>query len=75
MTLVAKSDQSTGNSVYASYALQSQDLVMTFTAPYALKAPGTSTCVPFPHYKPKEAFDFVCAHGLAVRAVGTPGIP
>ena len=70
MTLVAKSDQSTGNSVFASYALQSHDLVMAFTAPYSLKAPGTSTCVPFPHYNGKAALEFLCAHGLAVRAVG-----
>ncbi len=35
MGLVAKSDQSTGNSAYASYALQSNDLVFAFTAPYA----------------------------------------
>lgn len=35
MTLVAKSDQSTGNSTFASYVLQSNELVFTFTAPYA----------------------------------------
>ncbi|KAJ9522677.1 hypothetical protein QJQ45_019757, partial [Haematococcus lacustris] len=35
MTLVAKSDQSTGNSTFASYVLRSNDLVFTFTAPYS----------------------------------------
>ncbi len=35
MTLVAKTDQSTGNSTFASYVLQSNELVFTFTAPYA----------------------------------------
>jgi 4-hydroxyphenylpyruvate dioxygenase len=35
MTLVSKSDQSTGNSLFASYVLQSHELVFAFTAPYA----------------------------------------
>jgi 4-hydroxyphenylpyruvate dioxygenase len=35
MSLIAKSDQSTGNSTFASYVLQSNDLVFTFTAPYS----------------------------------------
>jgi 4-hydroxyphenylpyruvate dioxygenase len=85
MTLVAKSDQSTGNPVYASYALQSGELVLAFTAPYsrravqlAAEASARTGCapnaagsrVPLPHYDQKQAFDFVAAHGLAVRAVG-----
>jgi len=36
---VGKSDLSTGNQTYASYALRSGDLVMAFTAPYGLKSP------------------------------------
>ena len=39
MRLVGKSDLSTGNQTYASYALRSGDLVMAFTAPYGLKSP------------------------------------
>lgn len=35
MTLVARSDQSTGNSAFASYVLRSNELVFTFTAPYS----------------------------------------
>ena len=35
MTAVAKSDQSTGNSAFASYALQSGELVFAITAPYS----------------------------------------
>lgn len=35
MTLVARSDQSTGNSSFASYVIRSNELVFTFTAPYA----------------------------------------
>ena len=35
MNLVAKSDQSTGNSAFASYAVQSGELVFAITAPYS----------------------------------------
>lgn len=72
MTLVAKSDQSTGNSLYASYVIRSNDLVFAFTAPYSRKAAAVapSTNVPLPGYSQQVAFDFVAAHGLAVRAVG-----
>jgi hypothetical protein len=76
MTLVAKSDQSTGNPVYASYVLQSNDLTFTFTAPYSRKAAaqalssGNPTSVPLAHYSADQAFEFLAAHGLAVRAVG-----
>ena len=35
MNLVAKSDQSTGNSAFASYAVQSGELVFAVTAPYS----------------------------------------
>lgn len=73
MTLVAKSDQSTGNCRYASYVLQSNDLVFSFTAPYSRKAPGEGTSVPFAHYKQQDAFDFIMTHGMAVRAVGACG--
>jgi len=70
MSLVAKSDQSTGNSKFASYVLQSHDLVFTFTAPYSRKVAGNSTSVPLEHYDQQQAFDFICSHGLAVRSVG-----
>lgn len=70
MTLVGKSDQSTGNAVYASYVLKSNDLVFTFTAPYSVKSTAESTCVPFPHYDKSQAHEFIKIHGLAVRAVG-----
>lgn len=85
MTLVAKSDHSVGNAVFASYVLQSNDLVFAFTAPYSLKAAAsaaaaarsssgskgaTASAVPLPHYDSQQACDFVTSHGLAVRAVG-----
>lgn len=40
---VAKSDHSTGNPLYASYVLQSQELVFVFTAPYAPPSPSFSS--------------------------------
>lgn len=44
MALVAKSDQSTKNSTFASYVLQSGELVFTLTAPYSrcVRLPGTA---------------------------------
>ncbi len=73
MPLVAKSDQSTGNTVFASYVCKSNDLVFTFTAPYSRKATelsGQPLASPLPHYSQGEAHEFVSSHGLAVRAVG-----
>lgn len=72
MTLVAKSDHSTGNSKYCSYVLQSNDLVFAFTAPYSRKccAAAPSSSEPLPDYDQQQAFDFVCTHGLAARAIG-----
>jgi 4-hydroxyphenylpyruvate dioxygenase len=72
MTLVAKSDHSTGNSKYCSYVLQSNELVFTFTAPYSRKccAAAPSSSEPLPDYDQQQAFEFICNHGMAVRAVG-----
>lgn len=75
MTLVAKSDHSTGNSKYASYVLRSGDLTFAFTAPYSRKcaaeaASSSSSAEPLPDYNQQQAMDFVCTHGMAVRAVG-----
>eukprot|EP00798_Chlamydomonas_sp_ICE-L_P024026 gene24026-9601_t len=72
LSLVAKSDQSTGNPRYASYVLKSNELVFTFTAPYSTKASqmGASSSVPWPHYDQGKAYEFLKAHGLGVRAVG-----
>jgi 4-hydroxyphenylpyruvate dioxygenase len=42
-----------------------------FTAPYSSNASDASdTSAPFPHYNGQEAFDFICKHGQAVRAIG-----
>jgi hypothetical protein len=72
MTLIAKSDHSTGNSKYASYVLRSGDLTFAFTAPYSRKcaAEAPNSTEPLPGYDQQQAMDFVCTHGMAVRAVG-----
>lgn len=69
MYLVAKSDLSTKNTLFASYVLQSNDLVFAFTAPYRKTGLACDTA-PLPHYDPQKATDFIISHGLAVRAVG-----
>lgn len=70
MTLVAKSDQSTSNTLYASYVLRSNDLVFTFTAPYSRKAATLGDGTPLQMYDVGQAYDFVNSHGLGIRAVG-----
>ena len=72
MELVAKSDQSTGNPVFASYVLQSNDLKMVFTAPYSRQAAASTSAssLPAPNYVQQQAYDFLNVHGMAVRAVG-----
>lgn len=80
MTLVAKSDQSTGNTRYASYVLRSNDLTFAFTAPYsrrcaaAAAASGTHSEEPLPGYDQDAAFEFVRTHGLAARAIGAGNV-
>ncbi|PRW55993.1 4-hydroxyphenylpyruvate dioxygenase [Chlorella sorokiniana] len=69
MTLVAKSDQSTGNHHFASYVMQTGDLVMAFTAPYSTKTDKSESAPPV-QYDQEEAYDFLKKHGLAVRAFG-----
>lgn len=70
MPLVAKSDQSTGNSAFASYVLKSNDLTFVFTAPYSRKIQLTQSDLALPSYNHDKMYDFINAHGLAVRAVG-----
>ncbi|KAL5731999.1 4-hydroxyphenylpyruvate dioxygenase [Ranunculus cassubicifolius] len=71
MTMVAKSDLSTGNHVHASYLLRSGDLKFLFTAPYypsiaGNQIPHTATIPTFDH---SLARSFSASHGLAVRAI------
>eukprot|EP00611_Tribonema_gayanum_P021088 TRINITY_DN3984_c0_g1_i1.p1 TRINITY_DN3984_c0_g1~~TRINITY_DN3984_c0_g1_i1.p1 ORF type:complete len:424 (-),score=129.86 TRINITY_DN3984_c0_g1_i1:154-1425(-) len=70
---VAKSDLSTGNSAFTSYAMRSGDMVFVFTAPNTAKPPEAS---PEATQHPlAAAFDadaavaFCVKHGMAVRAV------
>lgn len=70
MTLVAKSDQSTGNHHYASYALRSGELLFTVTAPYSRSAPKESSAPPCPWYLQGQAMELINKHGLFVRAIG-----
>lgn len=79
MSLVAKSDQTTGNQSYCSYALQSNDLVFAFSAPYSQatlddlsQEAATLAANNTPHtgWNSEDARRFFNSHGLGVRAVG-----
>eukprot|EP00891_Asterochloris_glomerata_P003896 jgi/Astpho2/3896/Aster-04404 len=70
MPTVAKSDQSTGNGIFASYVLKSNDLTFVLTAPYSRTVDKTNTRPALPWYKQDEAYAFLNKHGLAVRSVG-----
>jgi 4-hydroxyphenylpyruvate dioxygenase len=75
MPMVAKSDQSTGNTEHASYVLRSEDLTFVFTAPYAVPAAAAAATAaqstsPFPGFDASRAHAFFSKHGLAGRAIG-----
>lgn len=70
MPQVAKSDLSTHNSTFASYVLQSGELVFTLTAPYSRATRKAEVPTPMPWYDQDRAYSFLNQHGLAVRAVG-----
>ncbi|CAM9519505.1 unnamed protein product [Ascophyllum nodosum] len=86
MSLVAKSDQSTGNTQHASYAVKSNDLCFLFTAPYSLAtakhggsreipsddvgSDSSTSSPPLPGFDPEAAHLFFQRHGMAGRAVG-----
>lgn len=69
MDMIAKSDLSTGNNIHASYALQSGQMTMLFTAPYSISSSLSSTSSPLPGFDCSVATDFFTKHGLGVRAV------
>jgi len=72
MELAAKSDQSTGNALHASYALQSGEMRMLFTAPYGTTSTtllSQSSPVLPGDLSPGNLQQFTLKHGLAVRAV------
>lgn len=80
LDLVAKSDFSTGNTLHASYTLQSGDLRMLFTAPYQEEASNNNNNneninsnnnkKSMPGFDSTVANNFFCKHGLGVRAIG-----
>ena len=78
MEFISKSDQSTGNTVHASYVLQSGDMRMIFTAPYSATPINsnvadviseTSHSCPFPKFSSEVASSFFQKHGFGVRSV------
>ncbi|KAG7669161.1 putative 4-hydroxyphenylpyruvate dioxygenase [Nannochloris sp. 'desiccata'] len=79
MTLIAKSDQGTGNHRFCSYVMRSGDITFTFTAPYSITAAATHTAAtandssstppPIPWFDQEHAYDFLKRHGLAVRSM------
>ena len=71
MSLRAKSDASTGNGTYASYAMRSNDLMFVFTAPYGDgERDGGRGIAPHPGCEIGAMMRFFEKHGLAARAVG-----
>ncbi|RYG64275.1 hypothetical protein EON64_14330 [archaeon] len=84
MHLAAKSDMSTGNSQHASYMLQSGDVRMLFTAPYASQQQSNEqqvdavaqsegylahTEIALPGYDSHHCQTFFAQHGMAVKSV------
>lgn len=68
---VAYSDLTTGNSLYSSIVLKTNEVVFVFTAPYHINQDVKKVSkVPYPSYSQDEAFEFIKSHGLAVKAVG-----
>ena len=70
MGLRCKSDASTGNGTYASYAMKSNDLTFVFTAPYGVESGGSRGEAPHPGHEGRAMMRFFEKHGLAARAVG-----
>jgi 4-hydroxyphenylpyruvate dioxygenase len=76
MTLIAKSDQGTGNHTFASYVMRSGDITFTFTAPYSVTAAAAVAAndsslppPPISWYDQENAYEFLKKHGLAVRSI------
>lgn len=69
MNPTAKSDLSTGNSLFASYLMQSGDVRMLFTTPYAVTNGTVVDQISHPSYSTDVANAFIMKHGLGVRAI------
>mmetsp|Transcript_31302 Transcript_31302/g.88736 ORF Transcript_31302/g.88736 Transcript_31302/m.88736 type:complete len:443 (-) Transcript_31302:403-1731(-) len=70
MPIVARTDQSTSNSLYASYTLKSNELVFVFTSPYSTKCVVREHKPPMPWNSADRHWDFLKKHGMGVRALG-----
>ena len=84
MHLISKSDQSSGNTLYSSYCLESGSTKMIFTAPLGgnyhqnesekisqgiEEENDMKNTTPFPSYNEDNAYNFFRKHGTAVKAV------
>jgi len=69
MTLVAHSDQGTGNMHFASYVMKSGEVTFAFTAPYSTTTPKEGSTPPVDWYDQNQAYEFLKRHGMAVRAL------
>lgn len=76
MSLACKSDASTGNGRFASYAMKSNDLVFAFTAPYNVESDDDVAKTAkvedlgHPGHDVETMTTFFKRHGFAARAVG-----
>ncbi|GMH42765.1 hypothetical protein BSKO_10684 [Bryopsis sp. KO-2023] len=69
MSLVARSEQSSGNKLCASYVTRSKDLVFAFTTPYPSSvAAGNQS--PSRGFDAETCREFIREQGFGVRAVG-----
>lgn len=75
LSLVAKSDLTTGCTACTSFVLQSNAATVVITAPGSSAGPAKTGACPLPGYDADAAFDFVKVHGLAVRTIGARPSP
>eukprot|EP01013_Petalomonas_cantuscygni_P021356 TRINITY_DN4056_c0_g1_i1.p1 TRINITY_DN4056_c0_g1~~TRINITY_DN4056_c0_g1_i1.p1 ORF type:complete len:500 (+),score=166.73 TRINITY_DN4056_c0_g1_i1:38-1501(+) len=72
MQLIARSDLSTGNELYSSYAMRTGDITFVCTSPMGERGEELTdrSIVSFPSYDQKLARRLIDKHGTFVRAVG-----
>ncbi|KAL0912245.1 hypothetical protein M5K25_018207 [Dendrobium thyrsiflorum] len=71
MRLAARSDISTGNTIYSSLLLRSSSLQFLFSAPTSSSdpPPSSQSQSPLPSFSPSASHRFTLTHGLGVRAI------
>eukprot|EP01113_Clastostelium_recurvatum_P050360 TRINITY_DN950_c0_g1_i2.p2 TRINITY_DN950_c0_g1~~TRINITY_DN950_c0_g1_i2.p2 ORF type:complete len:445 (+),score=111.19 TRINITY_DN950_c0_g1_i2:76-1335(+) len=70
MAYIGESRHETGNHMYCSYVLRTNDIKYIFTAPYLTQMQTAETKTPYPKYDPERAKKFILRHGNGVSAVG-----